>query len=163
MTTLRGKFLTLLTLAGLLVAGIVWAVGTPYQGPQPIATGAAGKRQPAPTASDGTYLYVTVSWEQGRTAAVSITANGRPVLPSMWTDEGGGKVSYCDVVCTESPSKFSIQVKRGDRVILSAVATAKWGRVYCALRRVGERDAQLVKPAKNSGLEGQVICEQTAR
>jgi hypothetical protein len=139
---------------------ISW-VGNPYE-PTPIATGAAGKRQPAPTGSDGTYMYVTVSWEQGKTAAVSITAGGAPMAPGMWVS-GEGTIAHCDVVCTESPTKFSIQVRRGDRVILSLRATSGWGRVFCSLRRVGERDAQLVKPAKSTGLEGGVVCEQTAR
>ena len=160
--TAKIKMAGLLAVLKVLALGIVSIIGNPYD-PRPIATGAAGVRQPNPTTTDGTYMYVTVSWEQGKTAAVSLTAGGHPVLPPLWIDDGGGKVSYCDVVCTESPSKFSIQVKRGDLVILFVVVTVWWGRVYCALRRVGERDAQLVKPAKNTGLEGQVTCEQTAR
>lgn len=169
MTGVRTRFLAFLVLAGLTVVGIVSVVGNPFAGsasnPGTIATrsGAPGVRQPKPTTSDGTYLYVTVSWEQGATAAVSVTASGEPILPPQWIAEGGGRVSYCDVVCATSPSKFSIQVRRGDRVIVSVVATARWGRVFCSLRRVGEGDAQLVKPAKNTGLEGQVVCGQTAR
>lgn len=158
-----------LRLAGALLAlaavgAAMFALGL-FSGPdpQPIATGQAGKRQPAPSTSDGTYLYVTVSWEQGRTAAVSITAGGRPVSPAEWVAEGGGRLSYCDTVCTESPTEFSIQVRRGDLVILSVVATARAGRVFCSLRRVGEDKQQLVKPAKNTGLEGEVVCKQTAR
>src|SRR6185369_784299 len=84
--TAKIKMAGLLAVLGVLALGIVSIIGNPYN-PRPIATGAAGVRQPNPTTTDGTYMYVTVSWEQGKTAAVSLTAGGHPVLPPLWIDD----------------------------------------------------------------------------